>query len=422
LQPGDRLPPQRIFAYERGIAASTAGRVYGELRRRGLVTGETGRGTFVRAVPPFPHAALAEPPAAPVNMETNYPILPDQQAWLAPLLQTIVNSPTALHAALRDISVRGTAAIRDRVARGLDRPGWRPAAESLLFTGNGRQALAAAFSTLVPIGQRIGFEALTYPVAKAITERLGLVAVPLAMDADGLRPDAIEAAHRAGPLRAIYLQPSVHNPLGVTMPMRRRLDIAQLLERLDGPIAVEDSVYAFLETAPAPPLRALAPEHVILVDCLSKRIGPGLTLGFLSAPDRFVTDLAAAIGSGAWGPAGFAMDVGVRWLGDGTVAALTDAKRLDAAARQSLARRCLEGLAITANPQAYHLMLDCLDTIRAATLVERAARHGIAITPAAAFAVAPAYAPNAVRIGLANLDRPMLERNLGTLARLLSVP
>ena len=47
LKPGDRLPPQRTFAYERKIAASTASRVYTELLRRGLVIGEVGRGTFV---------------------------------------------------------------------------------------------------------------------------------------------------------------------------------------------------------------------------------------------------------------------------------------------------------------------------------------------------------------------------------------
>ncbi|MDU6804623.1 MAG: GntR family transcriptional regulator, partial [Bradyrhizobium sp.] len=40
LKAGDRLPPQRQFAYERGIAASTAARVYAELLRRGLVVGE----------------------------------------------------------------------------------------------------------------------------------------------------------------------------------------------------------------------------------------------------------------------------------------------------------------------------------------------------------------------------------------------
>ena len=47
LKPGDRLPPQRSFAYERKIAVSTASRVYAELLRRGLVVGEVGRGTFI---------------------------------------------------------------------------------------------------------------------------------------------------------------------------------------------------------------------------------------------------------------------------------------------------------------------------------------------------------------------------------------
>ena len=51
LRPGDRLPTQRRFARDHGIAVSTAARTYAELTKRGLVTGEVGRGTFVRAAP-----------------------------------------------------------------------------------------------------------------------------------------------------------------------------------------------------------------------------------------------------------------------------------------------------------------------------------------------------------------------------------
>lgn len=52
LAAGHRLPPQRTFARQHGIANSTASRVYAELARRGLVTGEVGRGTFVRTATP----------------------------------------------------------------------------------------------------------------------------------------------------------------------------------------------------------------------------------------------------------------------------------------------------------------------------------------------------------------------------------
>ncbi|NUS14386.1 MAG: GntR family transcriptional regulator, partial [Streptomyces sp.] len=83
LRPGDRLPTQRAFARRYGIAESTASRVYAELTRRGLVVGEVGRGTFVRAAQPAADPALAEPAAAAVNLELNYPVVPGQSERLA---------------------------------------------------------------------------------------------------------------------------------------------------------------------------------------------------------------------------------------------------------------------------------------------------------------------------------------------------
>uniref|UniRef100_UPI0015F12475 GntR family transcriptional regulator n=2 Tax=Streptomyces TaxID=1883 RepID=UPI0015F12475 len=85
LRAGQRLPPQRAFARRHGIAASTAGRVYAELVRRGLVVGEVGRGTFVRAARAAPQGqALVEDGAARVNLELNYPSVPGQSELLAP--------------------------------------------------------------------------------------------------------------------------------------------------------------------------------------------------------------------------------------------------------------------------------------------------------------------------------------------------
>src|SRR5713226_10076204 len=83
LRPGDRLPPQRNFAYERRIAASTASRVYAELLRRGLVVGEVGRGTFISGDARRGVAAPSEPRGIRIDFEFNYPILPDQTALIA---------------------------------------------------------------------------------------------------------------------------------------------------------------------------------------------------------------------------------------------------------------------------------------------------------------------------------------------------
>src|SRR5688500_15793506 len=82
LAAGQRLAPQREFAREQGIADSTAARVYGELVRRGLVVGEVGRGTFVRAARAI-EPELAEPGGAAIDLALNVPVLADQPAMLA---------------------------------------------------------------------------------------------------------------------------------------------------------------------------------------------------------------------------------------------------------------------------------------------------------------------------------------------------
>ena len=82
LKAGERLPPQRQFAYEKGIAASTAARVYAELLRRGLVVGEVGRGTFVAGQAPLP-VLRVEPFDGRIDLEFNFPTMPDQAALIA---------------------------------------------------------------------------------------------------------------------------------------------------------------------------------------------------------------------------------------------------------------------------------------------------------------------------------------------------
>ncbi|EGT5751141.1 GntR family transcriptional regulator, partial [Cronobacter sakazakii] len=54
LTAGVQLPTHRRLAAEHHVSLATATRVYAELEAMGLVSGETGRGTFVRdiALPP----------------------------------------------------------------------------------------------------------------------------------------------------------------------------------------------------------------------------------------------------------------------------------------------------------------------------------------------------------------------------------
>ncbi|MFC0409686.1 aminotransferase-like domain-containing protein [Roseomonas elaeocarpi] len=422
-QPGERLPTSRDFAHHQRIAPSTASRVYAELVRRGVAVGEVGRGTFLRAtaapaagLPPVPaREAQAE---AITDLEMNFCVLPGQGALLAPALRRLT-APDALQSLLSHAAVAGDEAARAAAARLLRRDGWSPEPESLLFAGRGQQALAACFTALIAPGERLGFEGLTYSLAKGVAQRLGILPVPLATDGDGLRPDAVAAAHAAHPLRLLYVQPDLHNPLGTTMPEARRRDLAALCRDLDI-LVVEDAVYGFLSEDILPPLAAFAPDHSVLVDSLSKRLAPGMTLGFLVAPPRLRPRLAAALRMGGWVAPGVSLAAGTAWIEDGSVAELVRRKRADARARNALAREVLGGggLTLQGDPRAYHLWLELPEPWRAETFVAAAARRRIAVSPAAEFAAGPAHAPNAVRLALAAPAEAQLRPAFETLLEL----
>nr|WP_261994067.1 PLP-dependent aminotransferase family protein [Streptomyces sp. t39] len=416
LRPGDRLPPQRAFARQRGIAGSTAARVYRELARRGLTVGEVGRGTFVRAASPEPGArpALTEPAAGRIDLELNYPAVPGQSALLAAGLEGMLGADVLGHA-LGPAGASGPRGLRESAAGILACGGWRPDPARILFAGNGRQALSAVVTALVPPGGRLGVEELTYPVVKAVAARLGITLVPLAMDDDGLIPQAVEEAHAAAPLHAVYVQPRLHNPLSLTMPGPRVEHLADVLHR-SGLLAVEDAVWAFLRDE-LPPLAALAPERTVLIDSLSKRVAPGLTLGFVVAPDALAGEISGALRSGGWAPMRFALEAAHRWQRDGAVGKLVAAKQQEAAVRQEIADRHLAGFDVRSHPRSYHCWWRLPRPWRADPFVAAAARHGVGVVPAAAFS-AGGHAPNAIRVGLASPRPDVLSQALTTLAAL----
>jgi DNA-binding transcriptional MocR family regulator len=416
LRPGDRLPPQRNFAFERKIAVSTASRVYAELLRRGLVVGEVGRGTFISGNARRGAAAPSEPRGIRIDFEFNYPMLPDQTALVAKSLAGL-EKPAALDAALRQATSVGTPAVRGVAAAYLSQGAWSPSPDQLVFTGNGRQSIAAALATVVSTGGRCGVEALTYPFVKGIAARLGISLVPLAMDEGGVRPDSVQKAHREANLSAIYIQPAIQNPLGMTMTSTRRADLLRVVEKLNLPV-IEDNVYGFLDNEP--PLAALAPESCIVIDSLSKKVAPGLTLGFVVPPRRLRESVMASVRSGGWTASGFAFAAAQRMMGDGTVAELTRLKRLDARARQKLAVDRLSGFEVQTNEKCYHLWLTLPTHWRSQTFVAAAARRDIALTPSTTFAVTPGHAPNAVRLALAATTMDQLAAGLRTLAAMLT--
>lgn len=415
LKPGDRLPPQRAFAYDNGIAVSTAGRVYSELLRRGLVVGEVGRGTFVAGAAPSGPAVRSEPLDGRIDLDFNFPTVPEQSALIARSMSGLQRADV-LSATMAPVTRRRLDAARSVVAGFVASAQWRAEPDAFIFTGCGRQSIAAAISALVPVGGRLGVEAVSYPLVKSTAARLGVTIVPIGMDAEGPLPDQVARAHRAGALSAIYLQPVMHNPLGHTMGAKRRAEIIRIANRLDI-LIIEDLVYSFLSDTP--PMAAEAPDRCLVVDSLSKRVAAGAALGWLAVPSGLRDRVASAMRAGAWHTNPFALEIGVRMMSDGTAAEIARLKRNAARRRQAIVADCLKGFDCSADPGSYHVWLKLPEGWRSEAFAAAAARAGVSITPSSAFAMTAGHAPNAVRLALGLPPSAELELGLERLRELL---
>src|SRR6476469_10186316 len=93
LHPGDRLPTHRALARELGVTVGTVARAYSEAERRGLVGGEVGRGTFVRAA-----FGLGRSTGEALDLASLHPPLtgPDTGELLAATLRDLADDPVAL--------------------------------------------------------------------------------------------------------------------------------------------------------------------------------------------------------------------------------------------------------------------------------------------------------------------------------------
>jgi DNA-binding transcriptional regulator YhcF (GntR family) len=91
LQPGTRLPTHRRLAERHGLALVTASRVYAELEAMGLVSGEVGRGTFVREAAMHGGVGVDQRTMAPdlLDLNFNYPSLPGQAELLRAALRQL---------------------------------------------------------------------------------------------------------------------------------------------------------------------------------------------------------------------------------------------------------------------------------------------------------------------------------------------
>jgi 2-aminoadipate transaminase len=145
-------------------------------------------------------------------------------------------------------------------------------------------------------GARVLVERPTYDRPLKILRELGAEIVPLAMDDEGLRPEALEAALVEGRKPAfLYTIPTFQNPSGRTLSTERRRGIIEIVRAHDL-LVLEDDPYGLVrfEGDPQPSLLELeGGERVVYTSSFSKTVAPGSRVGYFVLPSPVRAELEA---------------------------------------------------------------------------------------------------------------------------------
>lgn len=417
LAPGAKLPPHRELAHRLGIGIGTVTTAYAEATRQGLITATVGRGSFVAD-----RASAVPRGDGPIALDQNLPPLAASQRRFAAAVARIAKRPD-LTDHLGYAPPAGLLAHRRSAAGWLGRIGGLAGVDPkrLIMTEGGQQAMSLAFETLCRPGDTILCEAASYFGIKSIVQAGNYRAIGLAMDEEGLLPDALDEAASKGP-RILYTLPTLQNPTGRIMSAKRRADIIAVARRRDIAI-VEDDVYAAYAAGSAPPpLAALAPERCFYIGSASKALAPGLRTGFLVVPGADQVERVLRLVRGrVYAPSVLGALITCQWIDEGVADEIIAENCAETLARGEMARTTL-GSAISppADPRCPHVWLP-MPELDAERFAARAIRAGVELTLPSA-PIVDASLISGVRLCLgAPADRTELGTALDRVAAALDV-
>jgi GntR family transcriptional regulator / MocR family aminotransferase len=283
LAAGARLPSSRGLAAELGISRGVVTSVYDQLAAEGYL--DTRQGAAVRVAQGV-RAQPPRPPAPPLTPRFAYdftPGLPDlagfpRDRWLRSL--RIAWRESALDAVGYG-DPRGASEFREALADYLGRVrGAAADPEHMIVCTGFRQGLALTCRWLAASGiDRVALEDPGWHAQRLIVEDAGLQVTPIPVDHHGLDVPAL----RQSGADAVIVTPAHQFPTGAVLAAPRRAELIEWAERGDR-LIIEDDYDAELCHERVGSLQGLAPDRVLYIGSASKRLTPGMRLGWMLPP------------------------------------------------------------------------------------------------------------------------------------------
>jgi DNA-binding transcriptional MocR family regulator len=321
-------------------------------------------------------------------------------------LAALSNHPEIDHL-FRSNRIGGNDRDRDTAAPWLaQRLGYAPDSARVIV-GNGTQnLLSLVLRQVVGRGGTIVAEALTHPLVPPIADELDVNVVPVAIDDDGIMPEALDFACVTYRPKLIYCNPTGHNPTASVMSDDRRRTIADIARKHHLTI-LEDDVLGSLRIGGPKPIASHAPDLTWYIQSLSKCLALGFRVAYLVVPEMFDRDFLVRPMSmrSSWFASAIAIELANTLFHSGIMSEVTRSMSAEASLRRQAAEDILSEYDLTTAQGALHVWLKVPAPWQAQTFTKACADAGVLVRPSEMFLAnpkfwPPARAPDAIRIAI----------------------
>lgn len=392
LKPMDRMPTHRDLARELGLSVQTVSLSYKEAERLGYLSGEIGRGTFVKA--------RVTDRAGRMMLDHSQNEVLDLSIIRAVYLDAHEDASREIFRELADSDIASFMRPCRPIA-GLDRHreaarlwlrpmGLSAGAERILVTNGAAHSIFLALSCIIRSGDVVLCENLTDHGIIGLSNILGFSLKGLPTDAEGILPDALEAACSAGSVRALALIPTLNNPTSHVAGAERRRAIADIARRY-GVFVIEDEVYRPMMEEELPSITEMLPDLGFFATSFTKTVLTGLRVGYLVVPPAYSIRAASILRVSSWSGTYLTAEIATRWVENGTAQQLLAIQRDEARIRQGIAAEILGDHFASSHPLSLCAWLKVPQHWTEDGLVRALANQNVAVTPSEPFIAGPGH-------------------------------
>lgn len=292
----ERLPSKRALAAELGISITTVDTAYAQLVSEGFIQPLPKKGFFVcpletltqrqpKVIEPYNEKAeqkevLVDFSTAGID-EIHFPY----NTWRR-LMKNVFNEYDKT--LLKRTAPQGSQELREAISKYLYEARGVNCRQEQIVIGAGVDNLLQILSYILDKSWTIAMENPVYNRAYQMFNRMGHKVLPVDIDGEGIPVEPLQEINRV----AVYITPSHQFPLGISMPVGRRVRLLNWAKAHKERYIIEDDYDSEFRynTKPLPSLQSIDTHgRVIYLGSFSKSIAPSLRISFMVLPDALLS-------------------------------------------------------------------------------------------------------------------------------------